>query len=71
MKQVTLDIPDAEYDFFMALVQKFNYKSSKENEYAISPEIMQMVDERRKSAKASDYITVEESNKRLKKKYGF
>lgn len=70
MKQVTLNIPDKEFDFFMELVQKFKYKAS-ENDNTIPEEVKELVVKRKKSAKSGDYMTVSESNKKLKKKYGF
>lgn len=71
MKQVILNIPDSEIDFFMKLIQKFKYKTSEQLDYAISEEDKQLVDERRKTAKASDYITRNQSIEKIKKKYGF
>ena len=52
-----------------ALKVKFELK--KENYYDISDEDKAMVLNRIKTAKKTDYISVEESNKKLKKKYGF
>lgn len=70
MKQVTLNIPDNEFEFFMALVQKFKYKAA-ENDQTIPKEVKELVVKRKKSAKSGDYMTVTQSNKKLKKKYGF
>jgi hypothetical protein len=52
-----------------ALKVKFELK--KNDPYDIPLEIQEMVLNRIKTAKPKDYITVEESNKKLKKKYGF
>jgi hypothetical protein len=52
-----------------ALKVKFELK--KENPYDIPVEVQELVLNRMKTAKPKDYITVEESNKKLKKKYGF
>lgn len=71
MKQVILNIPDREFDFFMKLIQKFKYKTAETIDFNISEEVQQLVDERRKTAKASDYITRAQSNEKIKKKYGF
>jgi len=38
---------------------------------SISQAVKQLVKDRRKSAKVIDYMTVKESSKKLKKKYGF
>lgn len=71
MKQVILNIPDSEFDFFMKLIQKFNYKTAETTDFIIPEEHKLLVDERRKTAKASDYITRKQSTEKLKKKYGF
>jgi hypothetical protein len=71
MKQVTLHIPDSEFDFFMQLIQKFKYKTSKAENISIPEEVKLLVDKRRRSAKASDYTSISKSNQKLKKKYGF
>lgn len=70
MKQVILNIPDNEFNFFMKLIQKFNYKTAEQSDFTVSDEDKQLVDERRKTAKASDYISREQSKGKLKKKYG-
>ena len=71
MKQITLNIPDGEFEFFMKLVQKFNYKTAEATDFSIPEEHKLLVDERRKTAKTSDYITRNQSTVKLKKKYGF
>jgi len=70
MKQVTLHIPDNEFDFFMELVKKFKYKTAETAIYSIPEEVKKLVEDRRKSAKSTDYLTTAESNLKLKKKYG-
>ena len=52
-----------------ALKVKFELK--KIDPCDIPVEVQEMVLNRIKTAKATDYITVEESNKKLKQKYGF
>lgn len=71
MKQIILNIPDSEFDFFMKLIQKFNYKIMEQDDFNISEEDKHLVDERRKSAKTSDYLTRIQSDEKLKKKYDF
>lgn len=71
MKQVILNIPDGEFDFFMKLIQKFKYKTAEHTDFTILEGVQRLVDERRKTAKASDYITRTQSSEKLKKKYGF
>ena len=71
MKQVTLNIPDSEFDFFMKLIQKFNYKTSETADFVIPEEVQKFVTARRKTAKVSDYLTREQSTEKIKKKYGF
>lgn len=71
MKQVTLNIPDSEFDFFMKLVKKFNYKTEETADFEISEEVQKLVSERRQTAKTADYITRKQSTEKLKNKYGF
>ncbi len=71
MKQAILNIPEGEFDFFMKLVQKFKYKTPETIDYTITEDVQQLVEERRESAKASDYITRIQSKGKIKKKYGF
>ena len=71
MQQFTLNIPDKEVDFFLKLVQKFNYKSSSNTDVVITKKQMDMVVERRKTAKKTDFISAKESSQKLKNKYGF
>jgi len=71
MKQVILNIPDKELDFFMKLIEKFKYKTSETPNFNIPEEVQQLVDDRRKSAKVTDYVTRNQLNTKLKKKYGF
>lgn len=52
-----------------ALKVKFELK--KIDPYDIPVEVQETVLNRIKTVKAKDYITVEESNKKLKQKYGF
>jgi len=71
MKRVILNIPDKEFDFFMKLVQKFKYKIYEPADYTIPEDVQQMVEERRTTAKSSDYISRTKSAEKIKKKYGF
>lgn len=52
-----------------ALKVKFELKKNDISD--IPAEVQELVLNRIKTAKATDYITVEESNKKLKQKYGF
>jgi hypothetical protein len=45
MKNVTLSIPDGEYEFFMKLVEKFNYSNSEQ--ITLSNEQKKILEERR------------------------
>jgi hypothetical protein len=52
-----------------ALKVKFELKKNDISDIPV--EVQELVLNRIKTAKATDYITVEESNKKLKQKYGF
>ena len=73
MRQVTLNIPDRELEFFLQLIKKFNYKLlfNKEDGIVISEEDKELVRERRRTAKRSDFISWDDAKKTLKAKYGF
>lgn len=70
MKQVILNIPEGEFDFFMKLVKKFKYTTTESEDFEISEETKQLVESRRETAKKDDYISITKSNQKLKKKYG-
>ncbi len=71
MTKITLNIPDSEVEFFMKLVEKFNYEATQSVDYTISEDNKKLVDYRNQTAKQTDYLTVAESNEKLKNKYGF
>jgi hypothetical protein len=55
MTQITLNIPDNELSFFMKLIEKFNYETVV-NEFSINQEMINLLDERRATAKTDDFI---------------
>ncbi len=65
MNQITLNIPDNEIDFFMKLIEKFNYETVI-NDFTISNEIKKLLDERRETSKSEDFIPWNEAKKRLR-----
>ena len=70
MAVITVNIPDKELDLFLKFLDKLKYKPSLIND-EIPDEIQKLVLNRKKTAKAKDYISVKDSNNLLKKKYGF
>ncbi len=56
MKQVTLQIPDKEYEFFIQLLKKFNEVKIKEADFLIPEKHKELVRDRRRTAKKSDFI---------------
>lgn len=67
MTKVTLNIPDNELGFFMKLIEKFNYETV-ENEFSISEEMKNILDERRASSKKEDFIPWEDAKKKIRLK---
>ena len=55
MTQITLNIPDSELSFFMKLIEKFNYETVI-NEFSVTEEMKNMLDERRSTSKTDDFI---------------
>ncbi len=55
MTQVTLNIPDQDLNFFMQLIEKFNYDTTISN-FEITSEIKNILDTRRKNSNEVNYI---------------
>ncbi|MEC4005705.1 hypothetical protein OX283_013625 [Flavobacterium sp. SUN052] len=55
MTQVTLNIPDNEFNFFMKLIEKFNY-TTEINQFELSQDMKDVLDERRATSSAVDFI---------------
>jgi len=64
MTQITLNIPDNELSFFMKLIEKFNYETVI-NEFSINQEMMNLLDERRTTAKTDDFIPWNDAKNQL------
>lgn len=56
MKQITLNIPDSEFEFFMKLVQKFNYKTAEATDFSIPEDHKALVRERIKNSKENELL---------------
>jgi len=65
MTQITLNIPDSELSFFMKLIEKFNYETVI-NEFSMTEEMKNLLDERRATSKSSDFIAWDEAKKQLR-----
>jgi hypothetical protein len=65
MTQITLNIPDNELSFFMKLIEKFNYETVI-NEFSVTDEMKNLLDERRATSKADDFIPWNEAKKQLR-----
>lgn len=55
MTQVTLNIPDQDLNFFMQLIEKFNYDTTI-SEFEMTTEIKNLLDTRRKNSNKENYI---------------
>lgn len=64
MNQVTLNIPDNEIDFFMKLIEKFNYDAII-NDFSFTQEMKNMLDDRKKTSKNEDFISWKIAKKQL------
>lgn len=65
MTQITLNIPDNELSFFMKLIEKFNYETVI-NEFSVTEEMKNLLDERRSTSKNDDFIPWNEAKKQLR-----
>ena len=66
MKQVILNIPDSNYDFFIELMKKLNFTVADSSEEEIPKEVQEMVLERLRTSKREDMLTWEEAKVKLK-----
>lgn len=66
MKQVILNIPDSNYDFFMELMKKLNFTTVDESVEEIPKEVQEMVLERLRTSKRENLVTWEEVKSKLK-----
>ena len=64
MTQITLNIPDNELNFFMKLIEKFNYESKIDN-FLLSDEAKNLLDERRATAKIDNFLPRIEVNNKI------
>jgi len=65
MTQITLNIPDNELSFFMQLIEKFNYETVI-NEFSVTEEMKQLLDERRLTSEVDDFLPWGEAKKQLR-----
>jgi hypothetical protein len=65
MKQVILNIPDSNYDFFMELMKKLNFESVDSEDEVIPDEVKEMVLERKRTFNRDTALTWEEAQKKL------
>lgn len=65
MTQITLNIPDNELSFFMQLIEKFNYETVI-NEFSVSKEMKNLLDDRRSTSKEDDFLPWNEAKKQLR-----
>jgi hypothetical protein len=66
MKQVILNIPDSNYEFFIELMKKLNFTIADSSEEEIPKEVQEMVLERLRTSKREDMLTWEEAKAKLK-----
>ena len=64
MTQITLNIPDNELNFFMKLIEKFNYEYKIDN-FLLSDEATNLLDERRATAKIDNFLPRIEVNNKI------
>lgn len=69
MKQVTLNIPDNNYPFFMELVSKLGIEVTQKEDFTLTQEMKNVIDERLKEDK-STYTPARESLNKIRAKYG-
>lgn len=65
MTQITLNIPDSELSFFKKLIEKFNYETVI-NEFSVTEEMKNVLDERRLTSKTDDFVPWNEAKKHFR-----
>ncbi|MBP6128333.1 hypothetical protein [Flavobacterium sp.] len=64
MTQVTLNIPDQDLNFFMQLIEKFNYDTTI-SDFEMTSEIKNILDTRRKNSNEVNYIPWDEVKSKI------
>ena len=64
MTRVTLNIPDNEFNFFMKLIEKFNY-TTEIKDFEFSQEMKGILDQRRLSSNEGEFIPWEDVKKKI------
>ncbi|MFN3753753.1 hypothetical protein [Flavobacterium sp.] len=64
MTQITLNIPDNELDFFLKLIEKFNYETII-TDFSMTQEMKNLLDERRQTTEKENFVPWEEAKKQL------
>ena len=69
MKQITLNISDSNFPFFMELVEKLGIEIAQQDDLVITDEMKKVLDQRLKEDK-STYTPARESLNKIRAKYG-
>jgi len=69
MKQITLNISDSNFPFFMELVEKLGIEIAQQDDFVITDEMKKVLDHRLKEDK-STYAPARESLNKIRAKYG-
>ena len=66
MKQVILNIPDNNYEFFMELMKKLNFITTDQEETQVPEDVKKMVMDRLNNSKRENLVTWEEAKTKLR-----
>lgn len=69
MKEITLKIPDSNFPFFMELINKLGFEVTQKQDFALTQEMKNVLDERLAEDK-STYKPAKESLNKIRAKYG-
>ena len=64
MTQVTLNIPDQDLNFFMQLIEKFNYDTTI-SDFEMTSEIKNILDKKKKNSNEVNYIPWDEVKSKI------
>ncbi|MCD6067564.1 MAG: hypothetical protein K0S33_2390 [Bacteroidetes bacterium] len=70
MKQLLLDIPEKDFDLFVQLLKRFNFKYEEAEEAEVSKEVKRLLDKRKAGAKEEEFLSLTQFKRKFKSKHG-
>ena len=71
MKQLILDIPEQDFELFLQLIKRFNFKFKEADPDVVPDHVKLMLDKRKADSDETRLLTVEQLKEKVRSKYGF